>query len=71
MNGARSVYNILSYQIPLGGFFSFLASFLNFFGADIDLSQFDSLSVSVMTVAGALLGVIVIIIIIKKIIPLL
>lgn len=69
MSGARAVWNILSYNIPVAGLLRVVGSIVNFFGGEIDLSMFDGATISVMTIAGVALGIIVIIVIIKKIIP--
>ena len=71
IDGAKSVYNILNYEIPLGGLVKFVSKVFNFFGASIDLTAYNDLSINIFTVGGVDLGLIIIIWLIKKIIPLL
>lgn len=69
--GARSLWAVLNYRIPLTGILTAVGKILEFFGAEIDFSNFDNANISIMTIAGVLLGTIIIFVIIKKIIPLL
>lgn len=71
INGAGSLWRVLNYRIPLTGILTAVGKILEFFGAEIDFTSFDGASISIMTIAGALLGTIIIFVIIKKIIPLL
>lgn len=69
IKGANSLWNILNYNIPISNLLVIVGKIVNFFGGTIDLSQFENATISVMTIAGVSLGIIIIIVIIKKIIP--
>ena len=70
-SGAKALYNTLNVRIPLSGLVSVISKVINFFGGTTpqaiqDLANYD---LSLMSIGGVLLASIIVLVVIKKIVP--
>lgn len=70
--GVQSLYNILTTDIQIFGLFEWIGNVIEFFGGDApqwlyDVAQYN---VNLLTLGGVLLGAFLLIVIVKKVVPL-